>query len=104
MISVKGADGVRATEKITVYELLRKARNYSVKELAEKMGVAQSCVSEIESGKRKPTVAVLEKYSKALCVKQSTIKYFEEERDGKNYGFERSLLMILQKICENCTE
>ena len=86
---------------MTVYELLRKARNYSVKELAKEMGVSPSSISEIESGKRKPTLTILDKYSKALDVKQSTIKYFEEERDGKNYGFERTLLMILQKICED---
>ena len=90
---------MRPIEEITVYELLRKVRNYSVKELAEKMGVAPSCISEIESGKRKPTTAVIEKYSKALDIKQSTMKYFEEERVGKDYGFEQSLLMILQKIC-----
>lgn len=92
---------MRNIEEITVYELLRKARNYSIKELANKMDVAQSCISEIESGKRKPTVTIIEKYSKALNIKQSTIKYFEEERSGKNYGFEQTLLMILKKICED---
>ena len=69
---------MRNVEEMTVYELLRKARNYSVKELAKEMGVSPSSISEIESGKRKPTLTILDKYSKALDVKQSTIKYFEE--------------------------
>lgn len=90
---------MRNIDNMTIYELLRKARNYSVKELAEKMGVSQSCISEIEARKRKPTVEILEKYSDSLNVKLSTMMFFEEERKGKNYSFEQTLLLILQKIC-----
>ncbi len=49
---------MRNVEEMTVYELLRKARNYSVKELAKEMGVSPSSISEIESGKRKPTLTL----------------------------------------------
>ena len=47
---------------------LRKDKGLSMKELGEIIGVAESTVSQYETGKRKPKEDMLEKISKALNV------------------------------------
>ena len=44
----------------------RQWREYSVKELAEKVGVAPSYISNIENGKRDGTISLYQKIAKAL--------------------------------------
>ena len=44
----------------------RQWRGYSVKELAEKVGVAPSYISNIENGKRDGTISLYQKIAKAL--------------------------------------
>ena len=54
---------------ITTGELIRDARkkaNLTQKELAQKMGVVQTVVSEYETGKRKPKFSTLHKIADAL--------------------------------------
>lgn len=45
---------------------LRKKNNYTLKELAEKTGLSISFISDIENGRRKPSIDNLNKLSKAL--------------------------------------
>lgn len=47
---------------------LRKNRGYSLKELGELLGVAESTVSLYETGKREAPYSVLQKLSKIFCV------------------------------------
>lgn len=83
-----------------VLKLLKIARGYSSKELAEKMGVSSTYISEIESDAKKPTLEMLAKYADALNVKSSTILYFDEELSGKKYKYTKILYEILKKIVE----
>lgn len=57
---------------------LRKNAGYSLKELGEKLGVAESTVSLYESGKREAPYSVLQKLSKIFCV---SIDYLLENGD-----------------------
>lgn len=84
-----------------IYRLLRIINDKSVKELASEMDVSPSYISEVENGKRIPSNALREKYSKALGVRQSTIMYFEEESREHDLEFKQMLRIIVNKLCDN---
>ena len=48
-------------------------------ELAEKLGVSKSYVSEIEKGNRTPSLDVLQSYASAFDVPLSSILFFSEK-------------------------
>lgn len=50
---------------------LRKQANLSQADIAERSGIMQSALSNIESGKRQPTTATIESIAKALNIKTS---------------------------------
>jgi len=52
-------------------------------ELAENLGMSRSYISEIESGKKTPSLEVLEKYSVAFKIPLSAIILFAENYDEK---------------------
>ena len=54
--------------------LLRIFNGYKSVELAEKMGISQSYVSEIENNKKQPTMDILEKYANVFGMKRSTLQ------------------------------
>jgi len=56
---------------------LRKQYNLSMNELAKLAGVGQSTLSYIESGKRQPSLEVLERICKALNITMS--EFFSDE-------------------------
>ncbi|SFM34675.1 helix-turn-helix domain-containing protein [Pelosinus propionicus] len=59
--------------------LVRLAHGYKSKEVAEKIGVSASYLSEIESGKKTPTLDLLQKYSDVFGIRLSTLMFFAEE-------------------------
>lgn len=81
-----------------VIKLLRKARDLSMKELAQKMDVSPAYVSEVEANKKHPSLDMLSKFSTALGVSRSSILYFDEEGEKHGYDHQQLLLEILQKI------
>ncbi|MCM1285805.1 MAG: helix-turn-helix domain-containing protein [Acetobacter sp.] len=81
-----------------VLKLLRIAREMTTKELATKMDVSSTYISEVEANNKKPSLDMLSKYSKALDVNKSTILYFDEEREKNGYNYQKLLLRILQEI------
>ena len=83
-----------------VLRLLRIARDMQTKELAARMNVSSTYISEVESNNKKPSLNTLSKYSEALDVSKSTILYFEEESKKKGYNNQRLLFEILKKIIE----
>ncbi len=83
-----------------VLKMLRLAREMSTKDLATKMDVSSTYISEVEANNKKPSWDMLSRYSKALGVKKSVIVRFDEEREENQYNNQRLLLEILQKIVE----
>ena len=89
--------------------LLRIFNGYKSAELAKKLELSQSYVSELENGKKQPTMEVLDKYAKVFEMKKSTLMLFAESLEGeeiKNYKKQRiaragmKLLKILEKVGE----
>ena len=89
--------------------LLRIFNGYKSAELAKKLELSQSYVSELENGKKQPTMEVLDKYAKVFEMKKSTLMLFAESLEGeeiKNDKKQRNaragmkLLIILEKVGE----
>lgn len=87
--------------------LLRIFNGYKSTELAKKLELSQSYVSELENGKKQPTMEVLDKYAKVFEMKKSTLMLFAESLEGEEikndkkqriarYGMK--LLKILEKV------
>lgn len=55
-------------------------------ELAEKLGVSKSYISEIESGSKKPSLELVERYSKEFNIPVSSIMFFAEELPNAKRG------------------
>lgn len=83
-----------------ILKLLRIAYGYKPKEVAQKLGISPSMLSQIESGLKKPTSELLEKYGKVFKIRVSTLMFFDEERKEKDLKYQDLLLMMLKQICE----
>jgi len=62
--------------------LLRVVNDIKQKEFAVKLGISAPYLSEIESGKKKPSFEVLSKYSEVLSIPVSSIMFFSEQTGG----------------------
>jgi len=83
-----------------VLRLLRIANDLTIKELAKKMDVSSTYISEIEANNKKPSLEIITKYSNVLNVNRSSIMFFDEEGEKNGYNYQKLLLDILQKIVE----
>ena len=89
--------------------LLRIFNGYKSAELAKKLELSQSYVSEMENGKKQPTMEVLDKYAKVFEMKKSTLMLFAESLEGEEIKNDKKqriaragmkLLKILEKVGE----
>lgn len=62
--------------------LLRVFNDKKAFELANELDISPSHLSEIESGKKQPSLELLARYSKIFNLKLSTIMLFSEQLDG----------------------
>lgn len=63
--------------------LIRNFHEMSQAELAKKLGVSNTYISEIERGNREPSLTVIEKYSDYFNIPASSILFFSESlNDG----------------------
>lgn len=53
--------------------VFRKAKRWSQKKLAEKAGISQTYISELEAEKKQPTIPIVEKLASALGVSISKL-------------------------------
>lgn len=72
--------------------LIRVYNDLSQKNLAEKLEISAGYLSEIESGKKEPTLSFINKYAEVLQMKPAVILFFSEK-----IGTSTSKLM-LQKL------
>ena len=61
--------------------LMRVFHDLTQKELAELLGISKSHISEIEAGKKTPTLAVLARYASVFEVPVSSILFLSENLD-----------------------
>lgn len=84
--------------------LIRIFHDYNLSVLAEKLDISVSYLSEIESGKKKPTVDLINRYAKVFNVSPSAIMFFSEKISAKNSikaGIRNKMLKFLEAIESN---
>lgn len=89
-------------------EALRLVRSYhdmTQTELASVLGVSNSYLSEIESGKKQPSLDLLEKYGRYFDVPVSSLLFFSENIDGGvtnkvRLGIAKKVVSLLQWVEE----
>jgi len=77
--------------------LIRLFHDISQTELARRLGISKSYLSEIETGKKQPTLALLQQYSTEFKLPMSSIMFFSEALE-KNSFSERTRLRVSQKV------
>ena len=87
-------------------KLIRVFHQYKQKDLADKLGISRSHLSEIESGKKNPSHEVIEKYSEIFDVPPSNFYLFSEYIQGKNrlenirYAVASKMLSIMEVFAQ----
>ncbi|MEH2289154.1 helix-turn-helix transcriptional regulator [Nostoc sp.] len=77
--------------------LIRVFHDLTQKELAEKLGISKSYISEIESGKKTPTLELLNRYSEFFDIPVSSIMFFSESLN-KDIKTEKLRTFVSSKI------
>ncbi len=80
-------------------KLIRIFHEMNQKELAELLGISRSHVSELESGKKKPSYDLLERYSEVFDVPVSNLIFFSEHiEDIQEIDLKKFKHLIASKI------
>lgn len=79
--------------------LIRVFHDINQSELADRLGVPKSRISEIENNKRKPTLDLIEKYSEEFGLPPSAILFFAESLPEAKTG-EKVRTAIAGKILD----
>jgi transcriptional regulator with XRE-family HTH domain len=77
--------------------LMRVFHDLSQKELAEKIGISKSFISEIESGKKNLTIDLLQRYADFFDIPMSSIIFFSENLD-KDSSTDKLRFFVSSKI------
>ena len=77
--------------------LLRVFHDMSQTDLAERLDVSKSLLSQIESGGRRPTLDLLEGYAKVFNLPISSILFFSEQLES-NKLTERTRVKVADKV------
>jgi transcriptional regulator with XRE-family HTH domain len=78
-------------------KLVRQYHRMSQAGLAEKLELSKSFVSELESGNRKPSIDVLERYADQFKLPLSSLMLFSEQLDEKDWQ-SRSRNFVASKV------
>lgn len=91
-----------------VLRLLRVYNDMKSSDLAEKMNLSSSYISEIESGKKKVSIDIINKYSNFFEIPSSSILLMSESLDRKpqdlKHKINRALLLMLQNLEKNAAD
>ena len=88
------------TKRAMINEALRLLRLYcglSQAEMAKKLSVTQSMISDIEGGRKSVSMDLLEAYSEAVGVRMSQLLFFAEEIEGQPIA-RRGQLIVADKV------
>lgn len=88
-----------------VLRLLRVYNDIKASELAEKLNLSSSYISELESGKKNVSMDIINKYSKFFEIPSSSILLMSESLDDQKqnlkYKISRALITMLQNLEKN---
>ena len=79
--------------------MLRLYCRFSQAEMANKVNVTQSLISDIEGGRKSVSMDLLESYSHAVNIKMSQLLFFAEEIEGQPVA-RRGQLIIAEKVLQ----
>lgn len=79
-------------------KLLRSYHRFKQIDLAKRLSISNTYLSEIESGEKTPGIELLEKYSEVFKMPVSSILLFSESMDGKVTPGERVRVAAADKI------
>ncbi|ADC63691.1 helix-turn-helix domain-containing protein [Allochromatium vinosum] len=87
-------------------KLTRQFHRMSQAALAEKLSISKSYLSELESGKKIPTIDILERYSATFKVPTSSFLIFSENIATGETAFKpaKKALRIMEWIAESADE
>jgi len=94
----KGAE--HSSDCCMIGEALRLIRVYNdlkQNEMADRIGVSKSYLSEIENGQKSPTLEIIQKYSQEFSLPVSSIMFFSEEIPHAKLG-EKIRLKVAKKV------
>ena len=80
----------------TILKVTRLVNEMPIKSVAENSGVSYSCISELEAGKKSPTITTLKSLAKIYNIKVSKLLLFEEIAIEQNLNYQQILKMILE--------
>ena len=89
--------------------LIRVFNDLSQKDLAEKLDISRSYLSELEKGHKDPSMTIVQKYGEFFNIKPSAILFFSEKL-GKNKDLQgqsfaiQKLLLSTMKFFEGFNE
>ena len=65
-------------------KILRTSHDFNQKDLAAKLGISRAYISEIESGRKTPTIKILESYAEVFQIPVSSIIFLAENINAGN--------------------
>ena len=71
--------------------LIRVFHDLKQNELADRLGMSASFVSEIEKGHKTPSIDIIEKYAKEFKIPASSILFFSEQLEKKGTSAENKM-------------
>lgn len=77
--------------------LIRVFHDVKQSELARRLEISKSYLSEIEKGRKEPTLSLVEKYSAQFDLPVSSIIFFAENVSGKS-SYESARKLVASKI------
>lgn len=80
----------------TILKVTRLVNEMTIKSVAEKSGVSYSCISELEAGKKSPTITTLKSLAKIYNIRVSRLLLFEEIAVEQQLNYQQILKMILE--------
>ena len=81
-----------------ILRAVRIAQDMTAKEVAEKMGVRSTYITDVERGDRTPRIETLDKYCRALNVSPDSVFSWRERQRKHSYTFQQLLMAILVAI------
>lgn len=88
-------------------KVIRQYHNLNQNQLAEKLSISSSYLSELESGKKEPSLEILQRYSAVFNVPLSSLVVFSETLEGRHTMskarsfISKKMLKILEWIADN---
>ena len=93
--------------------LIRVFHDMKQRDLADKLGVSNSHISEIEAGKKQPSLELIDRYSNEFGIPSSSILFFAENledssnvsdpKDRARQAISRKVIQFLNFIEETAT-